>query len=166
MHKTTSLFLPHSTSTFIINHLTSLRSKRRKINEIKNNINRPFQSKLLYDSWLKNSVYKHITENCKQHFETNIFLQHLATIQKKHTKNFEIQTRDKGPSCQGPSLHYINFYKSWITISPINHVLSFFFTTKQKWIKLMKKLSYKLQIKFDLRVSWLNLSWFLIPFFS
>lgn len=83
--------------------------------KIKNNINRPFQSKLLYDSWLKNSVYKHMTENRKQHFETNIFLQHLATIQNKRTKNFEIQTRDKGPSCQGPSLHYINFYKSWIT---------------------------------------------------
>ena len=25
---------------------------------------------------------------------------------------------------------------------------------------------YMLQIKFDLRFTWLNLSWFLIPFFS
>lgn len=123
------------------------------------NINRPFQSKLFYDSWLKNSVYKHTTENYKQHFETNIFLQHLATIQNKHTKNFEIQTRDKGPSSKGPSLHYTNFYESWITII-------YKFTTKQKWVKLMKKLSFMLQIKFDLRVTWLNLSWFLIPFIS
>lgn len=120
--------------------------------KIKNNINRPFQSKLFYDSWLKNSVYKHITENCNQHFETNIFLQHLATIQNKHTKNFEIQTRNKGPSCQGPSLHYINFHKSWITII-YKSCSIFFLYNKAEMGKINEKIIiiYMLQIKFDLR---------------
>ena len=118
--------------------------------KIKNNINRPFQSKLLYNSWL-NTLQTHNRE-LQTTFSDKHFpkIWQLYKISTQKILKFRPGTKDllvKALHCT--TLTFINLG----SLSSINHVLSFFFTTKQKWVKLMKKLSYVLQIKFDLRVS-------------